>query len=74
VQAFLARPASARHCTASARGRVQALIAYRQSRRAEAESTGRDGGAGSDPEVLADIVLGCADTQASAQGVARSGQ
>jgi tetratricopeptide (TPR) repeat protein len=64
VQAFLARPQAPALYRERARAR-QALIAYRQSRRAEAESTWTAmAEQGSDPEVLADIVLGCADTQA----------
>ncbi|HKB63585.1 MAG TPA: hypothetical protein VKD03_12000 [Burkholderiales bacterium] len=75
VQAFLARPQAPALYRERARAR-QALIAFRQSRRAEAESTwAAMAESGSDPEVLADIVLGCADAQAQCGKVlARVGQ
>ena len=75
VQAFLAQPQTPTQYRERARAR-QALIAYRQSRRAEAESTWTAmAEQGSDPEVLADIVLGCADAQAQCGKVlARVGQ
>src|SRR5437667_4650105 len=64
LQAFLARAQTPVQYRERARVR-QALIAHRQGRRAEAESTwSAMAEQGSDPEVLADIVLGCADTQA----------
>jgi len=63
LQAFLARPQTPLQYRERARAR-QALIAYRQSRRAEAESSWTAmAESSSDPEVLADIVLGCADAQ-----------
>jgi len=63
LQAFLARPQTPLQYRERARAR-QALIAHRQGRRAEAESTWTAmAEQGSDPEVLADIVLGCADAQ-----------
>ena len=54
----------------------QALIAHRQGRVAEAESAWTAmAEKASDPEVLADIVLGCADAQAPCGKVlARAGQ
>jgi hypothetical protein len=75
VQAFLAQPQTPTQYRERARAR-QALIAYRQSRRAEAESTWTAmAQQGSDPEVLADIVLGCAEAQAQCGKVlARVGQ
>lgn len=75
VQAFLARPQAPEQYRERARAR-QALIAYRQGRRAEAESTWTAmAEQASDPEVLADIVLGCADVQAQCGKVlARAGQ
>jgi len=75
VQAFLARPQAPAQYRERARAR-QALIAYRQGRGAEAESTWTAmAGSSSDPEVLADIVLGCADAQAQcAKVLARVGQ
>src|SRR5712691_3168915 len=58
VQAFLARAQTPVQYRERARVR-QALIAHRQGRRAEAESTWTAmAEQGSDPEVLADIVLG----------------
>src|SRR5207244_10692877 len=59
------------------RARVrQALIAHRQGRRAQAESEWTAmAESGRDTEVLADIVLGCADAQAQCSKVlARVGQ
>ena len=75
VQAFLARPQAPAQYRERARAR-QALIAYRQGRGAEAESAWTAmAGSSSDPEVLADIVLGCADAQAQcAKVLARVGQ
>ena len=75
VQAFLARPQAPAQYRERARAR-QALIAHRQGRVAEAESTWTAmAQSSSDPEVLADIVLGCADAQAQcAKVLARVGQ
>ena len=75
VQAFLARPQAPAQYRERARAR-QALIAHRQGRGAEAESAWTAMAQGSsDPEVLADIVLGCADAQAQcAKVLARVGQ
>jgi tetratricopeptide (TPR) repeat protein len=75
VQAFLARPQAPAQYRERARVR-QALIAHRQGRGAEAESTWTAmAEQASDPEVLADIVLGCADVQAQcAKVLARVGQ
>jgi tetratricopeptide (TPR) repeat protein len=75
VQTFLARPQAPPQYRERARAR-QALIAHRQGRSAEAESTWTAmAEQGSDPEVLADIVLGCADAQAQCGKVlARVGQ
>ena len=75
VQAFLARPQAPAQYRERARAR-QALIAHRQGRRAEAESAWTAmAEQASDPEVLADIVLGCADAQARcAKVLARVGQ
>jgi len=75
VQAFLARPQAPAQYRERARAR-QALIAHRQGRGAEAESTWTAmAEQSSDPEVLADIVLGCADAQARcAKVLARVGQ
>ena len=75
AQAFLARPQAPPQYRERALAR-QALIAHRQGRRAEAESTWTAMAQGSsDPEVLADIVLGCADVQAQcAKVLARVGQ
>ena len=75
VQAFLARPQAPAQYRERARAR-QALIAHRQGRRAEAESAWTAmAEQASDPEVLADIVLGCADVQAQcAKVLARVGQ
>jgi tetratricopeptide (TPR) repeat protein len=64
LQAFLAQPQAPAQYRERARAR-QALIAHRQGRVAEAESTWTAmAESSSDPEVLADIVLGCADAQA----------
>jgi len=75
VQAFLARPQAPAQYRQRALAR-QALIAHRQGRGAEAESTWTAmAEQASDPEVLADIVLGCADVQARcAKVLARVGQ
>jgi tetratricopeptide (TPR) repeat protein len=75
VQAFLARPQTPAQYRERARVR-QALIGHRQGRRAEAESTWTAmAESSSDPEVLADIVLDCADVQAQCGKVlARAGQ
>jgi tetratricopeptide (TPR) repeat protein len=75
VQAFLARPQAPAQYRERALAR-QALIAHRQGRRAEAESTWTAmAESSSDPEVLADIVLDCADAQAQCgQVLARVGQ
>jgi tetratricopeptide (TPR) repeat protein len=75
VQAFLARPQAPAQYRERALAR-QALIAHRQGRRAEAESAWTAmAESSSDPEVLADIVLGCADAQAQcAKVLARVGQ
>src|SRR5256712_3085049 len=64
VQAFLARPQTPAQYRERALAR-QALLAHRQGRRAEAESAWTaTAESSSDPEGLADIVLGCADAQA----------
>ena len=75
VQAFLARPQAPDQYRQRALAR-QALLAHRQGRRAEAESAWTAiAEQGSDPEVLADIVLDCADAQAQCGKVlARVGQ
>jgi tetratricopeptide (TPR) repeat protein len=75
LQAFLARPQAPAQYRERARAR-QALIAHRQGRGAEAESTWTAmAESSSDPEVLADIVLGCADAQAQcAKVLVRAGQ
>jgi len=75
AQAFLARPQAPAQFRERARAR-QALIAHRQGRVAEAEGTWTEmAEKASDPEVLADIVLGCADAQAPCGKVlARAGQ
>jgi tetratricopeptide (TPR) repeat protein len=75
VQAFLARPQAPALYRERARARG-ALLAHRQGRGAEAESTWTSmAESSSDPEVLADIVLGCADAQAQCGKVlARVGQ
>ena len=75
VQAFLARPQTPAQYRERALAR-QALIAHRQGRPAEAESAWTAVAAqASDPEVLADIVLDCADAQAQCDKVlARVGQ
>jgi hypothetical protein len=64
VQAFLARAQAPAQYRQRALVR-QALIAHRQGRGAEAESTwSAMAESSSDPDVLADIVLGCAETNA----------
>jgi tetratricopeptide (TPR) repeat protein len=75
VQAFLARPQAPAQYRERARAR-QVLIAHRQGRGAEAESSWTAmAEQSSDPEVLADIVLGCADVGARcAKVLARVGQ
>lgn len=75
VQAFLARPQAPAQYRERARAR-QVLIAHRQGRGAEAESSWTAmAESSSDPEVLADIVLGCADVAAPcAKVLARIGQ
>ncbi len=75
AQAFLARPQAPAQFRERARVR-QALIAHRQGRGVEAESAWTAiAEQASDPEVLADIVLGCADTAAQcAKALARAGQ
>jgi tetratricopeptide (TPR) repeat protein len=75
VRAFLARPQTPPQYRQRALAR-QALIAHRQGRRAEAEGAwAAMAEQGSDPEVLADIVLGCVDAQAQCSKViARVGQ
>jgi tetratricopeptide (TPR) repeat protein len=75
VQAFLARPQAPTQYRERARAR-QALIGYRQGKQEEAERawTAMAESSG-DPEVLADIVLGCADVAAQcAKVLARAGQ
>jgi len=75
AQAFVARPQAPAQYRERARARA-ALIAHRQGRSAEAESAWTAmAEQTSDPEVLADIVLGCADAQAKcARALARAGQ
>jgi tetratricopeptide (TPR) repeat protein len=75
VQAFLARPQVPAQFRERARAR-QALIAHRLGRGAEAESAWTTvAEQSSDPEVLADVVLGCAETGAlCAKALARAGQ
>ena len=75
VQSFLARPQTPAQYRERALAR-QALLAHRQGRGAEAESAWTAmAETGSDPEVLADIVLGCADAEAQCGKVlARVGQ
>ena len=75
AQAFLARPQAPAQFRERARARA-ALIAYRLGRGAEAESAWTAiAEQSSDPEVLADVVLGCADTGAQcAKALARAGQ
>jgi hypothetical protein len=64
VQAFLARPQAPAQFRERARARA-ALIAYRRGRAAEAESAWTAmAGQSTDPEVLADIVLGCTEVRA----------
>jgi tetratricopeptide (TPR) repeat protein len=74
-QAFLARPQAPEQYRSRARARL-ALIAYRQEKKEEAERAWTAmAEASSDPEVLAAIVLGCADAQAQcAKVLARAGQ
>jgi tetratricopeptide (TPR) repeat protein len=75
VQAFLARPQAPAQFRERARAR-QALIAHRLGRGAEAESAWTAvAEQSSDPEVLADVVLGCAEAGAQcAKALARAGQ
>ena len=75
VQAFLARPQAPPQFRERARARA-ALIAYRQGRSAEAEGAWASvAEQNTDPEVLADVVLGCADARAQcAKALARAGQ
>jgi tetratricopeptide (TPR) repeat protein len=75
VQAFLARSQAPAQYRERARAR-QALIMHRQGRGAEAERAWTAmAESSSDPEVLADIVLGCADVGARcAKVLARAGQ
>jgi hypothetical protein len=81
VQAFLARPQAPARFRERARAQA-ALIAHRQGRGAEAEKAWTAmAEQASDPEVLADIVLGCAEAQAQcakvlarASGVAETGE
>jgi hypothetical protein len=75
VQAFLARPQAPAQFRERARARA-ALIAHRQGRGAEAEKAwtaiAEQSG---DSEVLADVVLGCAEAQAPcAKALARAAQ
>jgi hypothetical protein len=75
VQAFLARPQAPAQFRERARARA-ALIAYRQGQSAKAEGAWTAMAESStDSEVLADIVLGCADARARcAKALARAGQ
>jgi tetratricopeptide (TPR) repeat protein len=75
AQAFLARPQAPAQFRERARARA-ALIAYRQGRGAEAEGAwAAMAEQASDPEVLADIVLGCTEARAQcAKALARAGQ
>jgi len=75
VQAFLARPQAPAQYRERARAR-QALIAHRQGRGAEAEKAWAAlAESSTDSDVLADIVLGCAEAQAQcAKTLARAGQ
>jgi len=75
AQAFLARPQAPAQYRERARAR-SALIAHRQGRSAEAESEWTAiAEKTSDPEVLADVVLGCADARARcAKALERAGQ
>lgn len=75
VKAFLSRAQTPAQYRQRALAR-QALIAHQQGRRAEAESAWTAmAESSSDPEVLADIVLGCAEPQAQCVKVlARVGQ
>jgi tetratricopeptide (TPR) repeat protein len=75
AQAFLARPQAPAQFRERARAR-QALIAHRLGRGAEAETAWTAiAEQASDPEVLADVVLGCAETGSQcAKALARAGQ
>jgi len=75
VRAFLARPQTPAQFRERARAR-QALITHRLGRGAEAESAWTAvAEQSSDPEVLADVVLGCAEAGAlCAKALARAGQ
>jgi tetratricopeptide (TPR) repeat protein len=75
AQAFLARPQAPAQYRERARAR-SALIAHRQGRSTEAESAwAATAEKTSDPEVLADVVLGCADARARcAKALERAGQ
>jgi len=75
VQAFLARPQAPAQFRDRARARA-ALIAFRQGRGAEAEKAWTTiAEQSSDSDVLADVVLGCAEAQAQcAKALARIGQ
>jgi tetratricopeptide (TPR) repeat protein len=64
LQAFLARPQAPAQYRERARARA-ALIAHRRGQRAEAEKAWTSiAGGTNDPEVLAEIVLGCAEAGA----------
>ena len=64
VQAFLARPQAPALFRERARARA-ALIAYRQGKTSEAETAWAAlADSSTDPDVLADIVLGCTEAQA----------
>lgn len=75
AQAFLARPQAPAQYRERARARA-ALIAHRQGRRADAESEWTAiAEKTSDPEVLADVVLGCADARSPcAKALVRAGR
>ena len=75
VQAFLARPQAPPQIRDRARARA-ALIAYRQGRPVEAERAWTAIAEGStDSDVLADVVLGCAEVQAQCvRALARAGE
>ena len=75
AQAFLARPQAPEQYRGRARARL-ALIAYRQEKKEEAEGAWTAmAEASSDPEVLAAVVLGCAEVRAPcAKALARAGQ
>ena len=75
VQAFLARPQAPAQFRERARARA-ALIAHRRGRGPEAESAWTAvAEQSSDPEVLADVVLGCTEAGAPcAKALARAGQ